>query len=73
MREWLESYQIPMLCVATKIDKLPKSKIDKHISMIRDALNLPPTEGVFQFSALTKGGVQNIWKAIWQAATQAAS
>ncbi len=73
MREWLESYQIPMLCVATKIDKLPKSKIAKQISLIRDALHLPPTEDVFQFSALTKVGVQNIWKAIWQATTQTPS
>ncbi len=70
MREWLESYSLPTLCVATKIDKLPKTKIAQHLSLIRDTLNLPRTEEIFQFSALTKIGVQNIWKAIWQATAQ---
>lgn len=67
MREWLDSCGIPALYVATKIDKLPKSKISKHLAVIRDTLHLSTDDAVFQFSALTKTGVQTIWKAIWQA------
>jgi len=70
MREWLESYQIPTLFVATKIDKLPRTKISKQLKMIREALNIRPTEEVFPFSALTKIGLPAIWQAIWQATTQ---
>lgn len=70
MREWLESCRIPTICVATKVDKLPKSKISKHLAQVRETLNLRPAEQVFPFSALTKVGLQDIWKAIWQATTQ---
>jgi GTP-binding protein len=70
MRDWLLSYQIPMIIVATKIDKIPKSKQQRQIKLVKNTLNLQPTEHVFPFSALTKEGFRPIWKAIWQAAEQ---
>lgn len=66
MYDWLMSYQIPMLIVATKIDKLPKTKIPAQSRLIREALNIPSAETIYPFSALTKEGFQTIWKAIWQ-------
>ena len=71
MREWLAAYQIPTIFVATKIDKLPKSKISKHITLIKETLQLHSSEEVLPFSALTRAGLQSIWKTIWQAAGQA--
>jgi len=68
MRDWLISYQIPMIVVATKIDKIPKTRQQKQITIIKNTLKLQPTEQVFPFSALTKEGFKPIWKAIWQAA-----
>jgi GTP-binding protein len=68
MRDWLLAYQIPKIIVATKIDKIPKSKRQRQIKVVRNTLNLEPAEQVFPFSALTKEGFKPIWKAIWQAA-----
>lgn len=67
MHEWLMAYHIPTIIVATKIDKVPKTKIPKHIKRIRETLKLQSTEDVLPFSALTRVGFTPIWKAIWQA------
>ncbi|MDY0093701.1 MAG: ribosome biogenesis GTP-binding protein YihA/YsxC [Candidatus Vecturithrix sp.] len=64
MREWLASYQIPMIIVATKIDKIPKTKRQKHLQLIGETLNIHPTESLLMFSALTAEGVSTIWQAI---------
>ena len=66
MREWLLSYQIPTIIVATKIDKIPKTKRQKQLNLIADTLNIQPTEAVLTFSALTADGVKAIWRAIAQ-------
>jgi GTP-binding protein len=68
MRAWLISSHIPMIVVATKIDKIPKTRRPKQIAIIKQTLKLQPTEQVFPFSALTKEGFKPIWKVIWQAA-----
>lgn len=64
MREWLASYQIPMIIVATKIDKIPKTKRQKHLQLIGETLNIHPTESLLMFSALTAEGVSTVWQAI---------
>lgn len=69
MYEWLGSYQVPTILVATKIDKLPKTKLPKQLRLIEKILSIRPEEEIFPFSALTKSGFQAIWKAIWQATT----
>jgi GTP-binding protein len=58
------SYQIPMIIVATKIDKIPKTKRQKHLQLIGETLNIHPTESLLMFSALTAEGVSTIWQAI---------
>lgn len=68
MRDWLLSYQIPAIIVVTKIDKIPKSKRQRQIKIVKDTFTLQPAEQVFPFSALTREGFKPIWKAIWQAA-----
>ncbi len=67
MREWLQAYDIPMILVATKIDKIPKNKRQKHINMIKETLQIQPTEHVLLFSAFTREGIAPIWHAIFQA------
>jgi GTP-binding protein len=71
MRDWLVSYHIPMIIVATKIDKIPKTKRQKQITIIKNMLKLQSAEQIFPFSALTKEGFEPIWKAIWQATATA--
>lgn len=66
MRDWLGSYQIPMITVATKIDKLATTKVQPQIKLLRETLRIPLTEQVLPFSALTKEGLQAILKTVWQ-------
>ncbi len=67
MREWLQAYHIPIILAATKIDKIPKSKRQKQINIIKQTLKIQPPEQVFLFSALTREGITPIWRAIFQA------
>jgi GTP-binding protein len=66
-RKWLQAYQIPAIIVATKIDKIPKTKQQKQINLVRNTLKVQPTEQVFPFSAFTGEGVKSVWHAIFQA------
>jgi GTP-binding protein len=68
MREWLQSYDIPVLVVATKIDKISKTKRNKHLKLIRETLKLRPAEPLLPFSALSAEGLKAVWQAVVQLA-----
>jgi len=57
---WLISTGIPVLVLATKVDKLGKSKIPPRIKEIRRALASPETVPVLPFSAPKRQGVKEI-------------
>ena len=42
MYEFLKYYEIPVIVVATKADKIPRGKWNKHVSVIRKAFGKPP-------------------------------
>ena len=50
--------------VATKIDRLPRSRRHKQLQQIREALELPETTPLTPFSARTGEGVKDLWKEI---------
>ncbi|USS90939.1 ribosome biogenesis GTP-binding protein YihA/YsxC [Fructilactobacillus carniphilus] len=60
MRDWLDYYQIPVLYVATKVDKLAKSKVPQQQQMLRRELELEDDEPLVMFSAKTKLGKDQI-------------
>ena len=63
MYQYLEYYNIPVLVVATKSDKIARGKWNKHESQIKKALGFDKENSSFQmFSAQTKEGKENIWK-----------
>lgn len=66
MWEWLRASQIPTIIVVTKIDKIPKTKRAGQMNMIRESLNVEPSQTMLEFSALTGEGVQTLWQAIAQ-------
>jgi GTP-binding protein len=66
MREWLLSYGIPTIIVATKIDKIPKTKQQKQINLIKNTLKIQPEESLLPFSALSGKGLKSVWDAIAQ-------
>ncbi|MBZ6002523.1 ribosome biogenesis GTP-binding protein YihA/YsxC [Leuconostoc gelidum subsp. aenigmaticum] len=63
MYEWLHYYSIPILIVATKSDKISKSKFNKYASNIKQTLGFDEDESDFQFfSSETKYGKDQVWK-----------
>ncbi|UUV98885.1 ribosome biogenesis GTP-binding protein YihA/YsxC [Vagococcus luciliae] len=64
MYEFLKYYDIPVIVVATKCDKIPRGKWNKHESMIKKKLNFDPSDDFIIFSSETKEGKDKAWKAI---------
>lgn len=67
MKEFVEYYDIPYEVIATKIDKVPRGKWNKHESAFRKKLNLSKDKKILLFSAETGETVENIWSIIEQA------
>ncbi|WP_423189498.1 ribosome biogenesis GTP-binding protein YihA/YsxC [Alkalibacterium sp. f15] len=64
MYDFYKHYNVPVFIVATKSDKIKKSKHNKHESIIRKTLNVAPSDKLFTFSSFTKEGRQEVWDAI---------
>ncbi len=64
MLEYIRYFELPILIVATKIDKVPKTKRAHHLALIRKDLQLQPGEQLFPFSSQTKEGAEEIWQAM---------
>ncbi|ONI47866.1 YihA family ribosome biogenesis GTP-binding protein [Candidatus Epulonipiscioides saccharophilum] len=64
MYDWISFYHKNVIIVATKMDKLKKSQIPKHISIIKDKLNLRSIDSIIPFSATNKTGKEEIWQLI---------
>ena len=60
LKEWLDYYERPVLIVASKIDKLKRGQIQKHLKQIRQDLSLEKTP--LAHSSLEKGRREDIWK-----------
>jgi GTP-binding protein len=62
MYEWIVSQGYHPIIIATKLDKLKRSQIAKHVKMIKEGLKLLPGTVVIPFSAETKQGREEIWE-----------
>jgi GTP-binding protein len=60
LKEWLDHYERPVLIVASKVDKLRRGQIQKHLKIIRQDLTLDTTP--LPHSSLEKGRREEIWK-----------
>lgn len=62
MYEWLHYYNIPILVVATKADKISKSKFNKYEANIKRTLGFDEEDSDFLFfSSETKYGKDQVW------------
>jgi GTP-binding protein len=61
LRDWLLHYDIEIITVATKADKLKRSQRAKHAGPVRKALNMAPEEPLYLFSSLNREGRQQLW------------
>ena len=65
MYEFLKYYEIPVILVATKADKIPRGKWNKHESMIKKKLDFDKTDTFIIFSSVNKTGVEEAWDVIF--------
>ena len=64
MYEFLKYYEIPVILEATKADKIPRGKWNKHESIIKKKLDFDPSDTFIVFSSVTKEGLEKSWGAI---------
>ncbi|WP_295348811.1 ribosome biogenesis GTP-binding protein YihA/YsxC [uncultured Streptococcus sp.] len=64
MYEFLKYYEIPVILVATKADKIPRGKWNKHESMIKKKLEFDTSDSFIIFSSVTKEGLEKSWDEI---------
>lgn len=65
MYNFLKHYEIPVIIVATKLDKIKKSQRQKHESAVKRKLQFDPSDRFVAFSAETAEGKDEAWKAIY--------
>ena len=61
MYNWIVEMGYNPIIIATKLDKLKRSQVAKHVKMIKQGLQLIPGTIVIPFSAETKQGRDEIW------------
>lgn len=64
MYEFLKYYEIPVIVVATKADKIPRGKWNKHESIIKKKLDFDKNDDFIVFSSVNKDGLDAAWDAI---------
>ncbi|MBU5674512.1 ribosome biogenesis GTP-binding protein YihA/YsxC [Paenibacillus brevis] len=64
MYDWLKHHDLPVCVVATKADKIPKSRWQKHMKIIRDALVLRAGDQLMLFSSEAGIGRDELWEQI---------
>ncbi|MCM1263214.1 MAG: ribosome biogenesis GTP-binding protein YihA/YsxC [Butyrivibrio sp.] len=64
MYDWIVGRGHKPVIIATKLDKIKKSQVDKHLAVIRDTLNLEEDTVIIPYSSLTKQGREEIYELI---------
>ena len=61
MFEWMEYVGYDPIIIATKLDKIKRSQIDKQIKLLREGLGATKETIIVPFSSLSKQGRETIW------------
>lgn len=64
MYNYLKHFDIPILVICTKEDKIAKGKIQKHIKNIKEKLDLDPDDTIISYSSIQNTKQQQIWDLI---------
>ena len=64
MYKWVVEQGYQPVIIATKLDKIKRSQVQKHVKMIKEGLSLIPGTKVIPFSSTTKQGRDEIWELI---------
>ncbi len=65
MYEYAKYYNIPVIVVATKEDKLKRNELVKNEKLIKETLGFHNEDRFVRFSSLKKIGVDQVWQEIW--------
>ena len=64
MYKWIVDQGYEPVIIATKLDKIKRSQVQKHVKMLKEGLALVPGTTVIPFSSVTKQGRDEIWELI---------
>ena len=64
MYEWMVYQGFAPIIIATKLDKIKRSQIQKQLKLIREGLNVAEGTPIVPYSAVTKQGRDEIWELI---------
>lgn len=64
MYKWIVEQGYEPVIIATKLDKIKRSQVQKHVKMLKDGLGLVPGTKIIPFSSVTKQGRDEIWELI---------
>ena len=64
MYEWILANGFYPIIIATKLDKIKRSQVQKNVKIIKEKLNVEPGTIIIPFSAQTKQGRDEIWDII---------
>ena len=66
MYKWIVSNGYNPVIIATKLDKLKRSQVPKHVKAIKTKLDVMPGTIIIPFSSTSKQGREEIWDLIEQ-------
>ena len=61
MYEFVKHHNIPVILIATKADKIPKGKWEKHLKVVKETLDVDPNDPIVVFSSETGLGKDKAW------------
>ncbi len=64
MYDWIVAGGYHPIIIATKLDKIKRSQVQKHVKMLRTGLGMEKEDILIPFSAETKQGRDEIWSLI---------
>jgi len=64
MYDWIIDNGYQPIIIATKVDKLKRSQVAKHVKQIKMGLNVVPDTPIIPFSSTSKQGREEIWEMI---------
>lgn len=64
MYDWIVAQGYEPIIIATKLDKIKRSQVQKQLKLVREGLHVLPGTVMIPFSAETKQGRDEIWELI---------
>ncbi|WP_409302002.1 ribosome biogenesis GTP-binding protein YihA/YsxC [Peribacillus sp. SCS-155] len=64
MYDFLKHHDLPCIVIATKADKIPKGKWQKHLKVTRETLDMDKEDELILFSGETGQGKDQAWAAL---------